>query len=52
MFVYNNTDMDYVYVFGANINDDDSEYNDCKVAVDAQTGNIIAVDFSNYFDNV
>lgn len=52
MFVYNNTDMDYVYVFGANINDDDSEYNDCKVAVDAQTGNVIAVDFSNYFDNV
>lgn len=51
MFVYN-TDADYVYVFGANINDDDSEYNDCKVAVDAQTGNIIAVDFSNYFDNV
>lgn len=51
IFVYN-TDTEYVYVFGANINDADSEYNDCQVAVDAQKGNIVAVDFSNYFDNV
>lgn len=51
MFVYN-TDAEYVYVFGANINDSDSEYNDCKITVDAQTGEIVAVDLSNYFDNV
>lgn len=50
-FVYN-ADVEYSYVFGLRINDDDSEYNECKVVVDAQTGQITAVYFSNYYDNV
>ena len=51
MFVYNDN-VEYSYVFGLRINDDESEYNECTVIVDAQTGEIAAVDFSNYFDNV
>lgn len=50
-FIYD-TNVDYSYVFGFRINDDDSKYNDCKVAVNAQTGQIMAVYFTNYYDNV
>ena len=50
-FVYNDN-TEYVYTVGLSINEDDDTYNSCAVMIDAESGNIIAVDFFNTYDMV
>ena len=50
-FVYNDN-TEYVYTVGLSINKDDDTYNFCDVMIDAESGNIIAVDFFNTYDMV
>lgn len=50
-FVYNDN-TEYVYTVGLSINKDDDTYNCCAVMIDAESGNIIAVDFFNTYDMV
>lgn len=51
MFNYSN-DYQFAYVVGGAINSDDSEYNECSVVVDAETGEVKAVNFDNWYNNV
>ncbi|MDE6111363.1 MAG: hypothetical protein K2F65_05545, partial [Eubacterium sp.] len=50
-FNYNDT-ADYCYFVGLTINKDDDPYNCCKIVVNAENGNIMAVDFFNTYDMV
>lgn len=50
MFNYSN-DYQFAYVAGGTINSNDSEYNLGTVVIDAETGEVVAVDFSNAYDN-
>lgn len=43
---------DYGYDVCVQINTDDSEYNECAVFVDAQTGEVTAVDFYNSYGRI
>lgn len=50
-FIYDK-EYDFAYIVGGSINSDDSEYNECSVIVDAETGEVKAVNFDNWYNNV
>lgn len=51
MFDYGN-DYQFAYVVGGSINTDGSEYNLGTVVIDAETGEVKAVNFDNWYNNV
>lgn len=49
-FVYE-TEAEYSYAFGVSINNSSSEYSFCRVVINAQTGQVMALYFRNSYDN-